>query len=105
MQENRVGGWEFRIITEVEIRTPYLKNVVFLLRYRDLSVVHAETARLLEMLKQLGGADPNELLLAVSEDRINRAQLLPTLWYLVANHRIGVDLTEPLTMRSRLWTL
>lgn len=100
----REQGWEFRIITEVEIRTPYLKNVVFLLGYRDLRVLDAETAQLEEMLKRLGGADPDELLLAISEDRIKRAQLLPTLWYLVANDRIGVDLTQPLTMRSRLWT-
>jgi TnsA-like endonuclease N terminal len=32
----REQGWEFRIITEVEIRTPYLKNVLFLLGYRYL---------------------------------------------------------------------
>jgi TnsA endonuclease N terminal/TnsA endonuclease C terminal len=100
----REQGWEFKIITEVEIRTPYLKNVVFLLGYRNLSVVDAETGQLLEMLKRLGGADPDELLLAISEGRIKRAQLLPTLWHLVANNCIGVDLTQPLTMRSRLWT-
>lgn len=98
----REQGWEFRIITEVEIRTPYLKNIVFLLGYRDLGVVDAETAQLLEVLKRLCGADPDELLLTISEDRIRRAELLPMLWHLVANHRIGVDLTQPLTMRSRL---
>lgn len=100
----REQGWEFGIITEVEIRTPYLRNVVFLLGYRDLRVIDAETAQLLETLKRSGEANPEELLLVISEDRIRNAQLLPTLWYLVANHRIGVDLTQPLTMRSRLWT-
>ena len=99
----REKGWEFKIITEVEIRTPFLKNVVFLLEYRDLTVGDAEIKLLLETLNHLGGADPDELLLAISEDRIKRAQLLPMLWYLVANDRIGLDLTQPLTMRSRLW--
>jgi hypothetical protein len=99
----REQGWEFRIITEVEIRTPYLKNVLFLLGYRDLRSSDAEVRRLIETLKRLGEADPDEVLEAISEDRIKRAQLLPTLWHLVANHNISADLTQPLTMRSRLW--
>jgi hypothetical protein len=39
----------------------------------------------------------------MTEDRWRQAQLLPVLWHLVAQCRVGVNLRQPLTRRSRLW--
>jgi nicotinic acid mononucleotide adenylyltransferase len=58
---------------------------------------------ILMTLAQLQQTDPERLLTAVTEDRWARAQLLAILWHLVACRRIGVDLSQPLTMRSPLW--
>jgi hypothetical protein len=99
----RQRGWRFRILTEVEIRTPYLRNVKFLSAYRRLNRDGASAALLLEALHRLHATTPEALLAAVRPDLGGRAALLPMLWALVAEGKAGVDLTLPLTMRSRLW--
>jgi hypothetical protein len=59
-------GWEFRLLTEREIRTPYLFNAKFLLRSRSQES-NPEHARLLcGTLYELRLADVETLLLACS---------------------------------------
>ena len=59
---------------------------------------------LLQAMFELREADPQSLLLAVFQDKWRRAELLPVLWRMVYEKRIGTDLTLPLTMHSRIWT-
>lgn len=99
----RQQGWFFRLITEREIRTPYLKNVKFLREYRRRVIDHDDRCRLLVALAEQGEADAETLLTKVNPARMARAQLLPVLWHLVAVGQIGADLVMPLTMHSRLW--
>jgi len=96
-------GWNFKIITEVEIRTPYLKNVKFLRQYqrRPLNLDGADL--LLQKVSELRSTDPESLLASMHQDAQDRAHLLPTLWSLVAQRKIGADLSQPLTMRSLIW--
>jgi hypothetical protein len=98
----RQMGEDFIIITEHEIIRPYLKNVRFLIKYRTFPVNEIDTKLLLDALEELRETDPKTLLLTVSDDQHRRGELLPTLWQLVANFIIDVDLEEPLTMGSRL---
>jgi hypothetical protein len=95
--------WEFHILTELEIRTPYLDNARFLRRYRDLNADVSWCTLVLDALDIQEESDPQSLIAAVFRDPWNQATLLPVVWYLVANRSIGVDLTRPLTMRSRIW--
>nr|WP_308029745.1 hypothetical protein [Neisseria lactamica] len=37
------------------------------------------------------------------QDEYNQAKLLPVLWYLIAERKIGADLNQPLTMQSSIW--
>jgi hypothetical protein len=101
----RQKAWDFRILTEREIRTAYLDNATFLLQYKTLPVNWDHTNLLLQAIYDLRETDPESILLAVFKDPLNRAQLIPTLWHMVANRMIGVDLTQPLTMRSRIWSV
>lgn len=102
----RSRGWRFKIVTEKEIRTPYLGNVRFLLPF-----VHQgpESDAYMDLLDdaiiKLRESDPDGLIRAVFQDEWRRATLLPTLWYLVGTRQIGADLSLPLTMKSRLWSL
>lgn len=99
-------GWEFRVLTEREIRTPYLANARFLLPFRRRPrCEESGTAErlLLETLAELREADVDTLLLAVHRDETLRLALLPELWRLVGWRAVRADLTRPLTMRSRLW--
>lgn len=96
----RERGWRFKLITEREIRTPYLQSVKFLRQYRRLQPGEAERRLLLDRLREVGESNPESLLLAIHPEPVRRAELLPTLWHLVAIGDIHADLDEPLTMRS-----
>jgi len=99
----RQHGWRFRLVTERHVRTPYLDNAKFLRSYRALPVHDQHRCQLLATLLGLRETDPVTLLAAVSQDRWHQAQLLSTLWQLVATRQVHTDLSQPLTMRSRLW--
>lgn len=110
-------GWarehdcRFRIVTEEEIRTPYLANVRFLLAYRsrflpdDPLLVGARQQAIRETLLKLEKSTPKALLEAISADRTQQAELLPWLWNLINQQLIGIDLTRPLTMASSIWSI
>lgn len=101
----REKGWSFEIITEVEIQTPYLDNVVFLLGFRRLPKDEAKSASILQALQKLRETTPEALLTTVTKDKWAMAFLTPFFWKLVANYEIGVNLEEPLTMASHIWSL
>lgn len=95
-------GWKFKIMTEVEIRTPYLKNVKFLLPFvrrgpdqeGDMTLIDSK-------LKELKSSTPKELLEKIAFSEWDRAAYLPTLWYLVGTRQIGCDLhIDRLTMNT-----
>lgn len=97
-------GRRFRIITEVEIRTTYLKNVRFLLSFRKHPVNDAYEALILNRLAEVKEIDATTLLISIFRDRWRQAELIPSLWRLVGVGSIGVDLNNELTMASRLWS-
>jgi len=96
-------GWDFAIITEQEVRTPYLKNITFLLEFRKYPVDEAASQLLVEAVADRTPTTPASLLKLISEDATQKASLLPTLWQLIANGHIGVDLEQRLTMTSPIW--
>ena len=98
-------GWIFRIFTENEIRTSYLDNIRFLRSYKERPIPDDLKHTVLLHLYDLKEADADLLLSAICRTQINRARLIPALWHLIAQGEIGSDLTEPLTMRSSIWTL
>ncbi|MES2822452.1 MAG: TnsA endonuclease N-terminal domain-containing protein [Pseudomonadota bacterium] len=97
-------GWRFRLVTEHEIRTTYLKNVKFLLSFRKHPINDAHEALLLIRLAEMRETNPATLLLAVFRDKWSQAELIPSLWRLVSVGSIGADLNCQLTMSSRLWS-
>jgi hypothetical protein len=99
----RQQGWRFRVVTERHVRTPYLENVKFLRSYQARAINTAYRNQILYAVLELEEPDPASLLLALSQDRWQQAQLLPMLWQLIALRQIGADLSQPLTMQSRIW--
>ncbi|WP_018936980.1 heteromeric transposase endonuclease subunit TnsA [Thioalkalivibrio sp. ALJ24] len=96
-------GWEFRILTENEIRTPYLENARFLREYRDLPVTLDQRVAVMPLLNDMRETTPAELTQAIFRSPWNRAEILPVVWHLMALGRIEADLTRPLSMSSRIW--
>lgn len=99
------SGCKFKIITEVEIRTSYRDNVVFLLGFRSLPENEADTTLLLQRLNELRETTPKILLSTVTDDRARKAYLISSLWRLVSTRRVGANLEERLNMSSLIWSL
>ncbi|WP_419812613.1 TnsA endonuclease N-terminal domain-containing protein [Bacterioplanoides sp.] len=93
-------GWSFKVLTEVEIRTPFLANAKFLWGYKDWKVEEPMAEHVLTILDDLGMADPSLLMAALFSHKRDQAKVLPVIWYLIANGRIVCDLDAPLTMRT-----
>lgn len=98
-------GWVFQVFTEVEIRTTYLTNVKFLWPYVARKVDPAMREHVLTVLWDLGEADPDFLLHALSSLPNGRGHLIPVLWHMVAVGDIGCDLDLKLTMATRIWPI
>lgn len=96
-------GWHFRILTEKEIRTPYLDNARFLRQYIDLPVTLDQRSAVMPLLHEMRESTPGYLVQAIFQDKWNQAEILPVVWHLVAQGRIRTDLTLPLTMCSVIW--
>lgn len=98
------NNMSFRVVDEAEIRTPFLTNCKFLLPYRRTrnTIDFTDVAILEERIKLAELATPNKIIndSFFSEDR--KAELLYTLWYMIANSLVKVDLNKKITMNSQI---
>jgi hypothetical protein len=99
-----VRGWEFKIMTEKEIRTPYLANVRFLNRYRWAEVELGYLYRLQELLEALPETTPAEIVQLAARTEYKQAEYLFVLWHMVAIGMVGIELTHKLTMQTPIWS-
>ncbi|MFA6412378.1 MAG: TnsA endonuclease N-terminal domain-containing protein [Syntrophales bacterium] len=97
-------GWVFRILTERNIRTPFLDNVMFFKRYKDHKMGRLGPL-VLEQMREMRMCTPEGLLLSVSADQNVKVRIMPILWHLIAVRRIGAELNEPFNMKSIIWAL
>jgi len=96
-------GWRFAVLTETEIRTPVLDNVRFLQRFRNRPINVDIDVWVLETLQAKGTSTPGDLVTSLYQDKWNQATLIPVIWRLIAQHHIGCDLSQLLTMTSEIW--
>lgn len=99
----RARGWRFKIVTEQQIRTPYLANARFLRKYRRLSQQVLYKEQLLYSLKALGPTTPQALLAMAYLHEEKRMAALTELWRLIALRQINAELDRPLGMHSPIW--
>lgn len=96
-------GWEWRIFTEKDIRTPYLDNLKFLREYHS---AEPDAALLLEVIQHLnnarGSVTIESLLQKLCPTEDGALHMAPAIWYLVAAKRIMANLQKPLNMKTKL---
>lgn len=96
-------GWEFRIITEKEIRTPYLANLKFLREYRNIEPERDTIRQVIQALVDCGGsAEYDALLDKLAPTDAERLSIIPVIWHLVAARQIKADLKSPISGQMRL---
>ncbi|TXN17293.1 heteromeric transposase endonuclease subunit TnsA [Methylobacterium sp. WL122] len=96
-------GARFAILTEREIRTPLFHNIAFLRPYLGRPEHVGFEEKVIATLMAFEEATPEIVMLASFACADNRMRALPTLWRLIAQGRIGTDLTRPLTMTTPIW--
>lgn len=98
-------GWLFMMFTEREIRTPALENATFLLPYLRRKIEPEMELWLLDRLAELVESTPRDLVGTLYRHKWNQATLIPVMWRLLAERRIGFDIAQTLNMRSTIWSL
>ncbi|QZA77467.1 TnsA endonuclease N-terminal domain-containing protein [Deefgea tanakiae] len=93
-------GWEFKVVRESEIRTPYLANVRFLLRYVERDVESRYESALLAVLVEHSVLSLEAWAGQLSKSLEERAKLLPTCYRLIALQTVVADLKAPLTLNT-----
>lgn len=98
-------GWRFRLITEVEIRTPLLKAAKFLLPFRRITFPADKPLQILEVISRLQTTTLDELLQYISPEHTVQAEWLPVIWHLISLFKIGADLEVLPSPTARIWSL
>jgi hypothetical protein len=101
----KLHGMRFKIISEKEIFTPFLENARFLRAFKTQEPPTEDSALIMSKIAKSEHTTPNALLKSITADIWRQAALIPTLWYLVANRRIGVDINSKIHMESPVWPL
>lgn len=96
-------GWEFRITTQVDIRTPRLANLKFLREYRNIEPTNQDSSRLIQLVREIGGiSSVDDLLdrLATTDD--DRLHWLPIIWHAVMTKHLLFDWNRPINNDTKL---
>lgn len=102
----RERGWRFKLINEKHIRTQLLDNAKFLLPFTRRVSDDSELApQLLNTLAKVESFSVQELLTSIDANPMVQAEYIPLLWYLVGTKQVGADLTQKLTMASKVWSV
>jgi TnsA endonuclease N terminal/TnsA endonuclease C terminal len=100
----RERGWQFRVVTDREIRTVRFTNLRFLAGFRDRYPDENHIDLILNGIKDTHTTTTAEaLLFKLTSDVWKQAELIPALWWLLANSKILADLSVPITMQSPLF--
>lgn len=98
----RERGWKFKVVTDREIRTSYFSNIHFLAGFRDREPGNEHIVMIRAHLSHIGTTTPAAMLSAMTPDPWKQAEIIPTLWWLVAHSKLKADLSVPLSMYSSL---
>ncbi len=99
----RNKGWQFKVVTDREIRTAQFSNQKFFSGFKE-RVGDANYARLfLDIVQRNNGLTIEALLTEVTTDFWKRAEIVPTLWWLIANEKVKVDMATPITMKTNIF--
>jgi len=101
----RAHGYRFSLVSEIEIRTPYLDNAKFLLPFRARSFSQEIINAVIAGITQPDETTPAQLVRSLSRDECQQAEYLAATWHLLASGRICTDMSSYLSMNSPIWGL
>lgn len=93
----------FKVFSESKIRTPKLKNLQMISRYKRHCYSIDEQHRIIEHLKNVGHTRVDHLLCFLYVTEEQRAIALGQIWQLVWKKLIGCDLSLPINLHTVIW--
>jgi hypothetical protein len=97
------NGWRFKLFTENEIRTTFMENARFLQPYLNQKLDSSHETLLLNRLLIMRECSIEGMIKSIFNDKWAQAELIQSLWFLIASRRVSTDLSIPLTMSSHIW--
>lgn len=95
-------GWEFKVVRESDIRTPFFMNARFLLRHLERGVESRYDSDLLEALVTKGPLSLAAWAGTQANSVEERARVIPACYRLIATLRVEVDLSKLLTLETQV---
>jgi len=93
----------FKIYDESRIRTPYLKNILFLKKYKRLTYNKEETLTILSFVQNKGISIIEEILEYFYIKEEDKAIALGLIWHLVSTKQLLCQLDSPLSISTTVW--
>lgn len=97
-----LNDMEFKLITELDIRSSYLENIKFLYRFAFLENIENKIDSLLKIAQQYEQISVNELLKIIDSNRYVQAEYLGTIWHLVFTNKFELNMNSPINNNSIL---
>lgn len=96
-------GWDFRIVTEKDIRIPRLSSLKFLRDYLHSAPEPWQADCIIDALQAEGRPMSLDALLdRLCKGDSERLRLVPAVWHMAAIQRIAIDLEQPINDKTRL---
>lgn len=96
--------WEFKLISEQNIRTPLLENLTFLNQYEKKYIDRDCYKLVINRIKDLGNTTPREVLASLSDANQGiYAKCIYALWYGLKSASVGCDYSKSLTIDTEIW--
>ena len=89
----------FKIFTELDIDSIYLKNAKLIYTYANLQSTNA-IKDTFNLCKKYSGKTLTYILNQISNNRLRQAELIPYIWYLVFSSKLKIDMHKPIDFNT-----
>lgn len=96
-------GYQFKVVTEKEIRTDHLSNIKFLSSYYYGVIDRNCSIFVQEEIDRRGFITPEWLIGKQVQNGFDDTKVLRTLWQMIAQKLLKCDMDIKITMTSRVW--
>jgi len=93
----------FKIYDESKIKTPYLKNIIFLKRYKNLIYSTEEEENILAYVNSCGSLSVEEILEYLFVSKEQKLIALGHIWNLLSSKKLLCDFSTPLCKLTIVW--
>ena len=93
----------FKIYDERRIRTQYLKNIIFLKRYKRLEFQEDDENLILAYVHSTGNISIEYVLEALSATKEQKALMLSNIWSLLSHKKLLCHFDKKLNLQTEIW--